>query len=177
MTFRDDTTALHARLAALEQELASTRGLTERNRLLEQENAQLTAELAETKRKLRKLRKRFEPPRPDPPLPAPGQAASGDARFLPLTFRWRDAGGEHQETIRRDIIKIGKLGSSHLRIADESVSRMHAVIEVQNEQAVIIDLGSSEGTRVNGKKVNKATLKDGDMLTLGRVDVIIGIRF
>jgi pSer/pThr/pTyr-binding forkhead associated (FHA) protein len=134
---------------------------------------QLREELAESKRKLRKLRKRLDAPRPDPPRPDAKSAAEGDDDVLPLTFRWRDEDGEHQETLRRDIIKIGKLGSSHLRIADESVSRMQ--IEAQGNKVVIIDLGSSEGTHVNGKKVNKKALKDGDMLTLGRVSVVIGM--
>ena len=35
-----------------------------------------------------------------------------------------------EEVLNQDVIKVGKLASSHLRIDDETVSRMHAVIEV-----------------------------------------------
>ena len=59
------------------------------------------------------------------------------------------------ETLNQDIIKVGKLPTSHLRIEDENVSRMHAVIEVTSpDEIFIIDLGSASGTIVNGKKVN-----------------------
>jgi len=81
------------------------------------------------------------------------------------------------ETLSQDIIKVGKLPSSHLRIEDENVSRMHAVIEVTGpEEIYIIDLGSAAGTIVNGKKVNKCKLQNGDEIVLGgaRVTVEIG---
>ncbi len=65
--------------------------------------------------------------------------------------------------LAQDIIKVGKLPSSHLRIDDDNVSRMHAVIEVTGpDEIFIIDLGSASGTIVNGKKVNKCKLQSGD---------------
>jgi len=51
------------------------------------------------------------------------------------------------EELAQDIIKVGKLPSSHLRIDDEAVSRMHAYIEVTGtNDVVIMDLGSATGT-------------------------------
>ncbi len=79
-------------------------------------------------------------------------------------------------TLNQDIIKVGKLSSSHLRIEDESVSRMHAVIEITGPSEIsIIDLGSARGTQVNGEKVNKQKLKNGDELLLGDVRVVLTI--
>lgn len=96
---------------------------------------------------------------------------------LALSFRIFKAG----QLIREDqldqaVIKIGKVPSAHLRIDDDSVSRMHAVIEVTGLEVSLIDLGSTRGTFVNGKKINKATLRSGDVLTLGdvRVELAIG---
>ena len=58
-------------------------------------------------------------------------------------------------TLSQEVIKIGRMASSHLQIDDEGVSRMHAVIEVDaSGQVHVIDLGSATGTVVNGKKVN-----------------------
>ncbi|MBN2498841.1 MAG: AgmX/PglI C-terminal domain-containing protein [Deltaproteobacteria bacterium] len=72
------------------------------------------------------------------------------------------------EEYDRDIIKIGRLSSAHLRLEDVRVSRIHAVVEVSAGGDVnIIDMGSSEGTFVNGEKVNKASLKHGDEIQLG----------
>src|SRR5688572_32960146 len=81
------------------------------------------------------------------------------------------------ETLNQDIIKVGKLPSSHLRIEDDNVSRMHAVIEVTSPTEIfIIDLGSAAGTIVNGKKVNKTQLQHGDEVMLGDTRVVVEIR-
>ena len=66
---------------------------------------------------------------------------------IPLTFRIHK-GDEllREETLSQPVIKVGKLSSSHLRLDDESVSRMHAVIEVSAADDIsIIDLGSTKG--------------------------------
>lgn len=68
----------------------------------------------------------------------------------------------------RDIIKIGRLSSAHLCLDDEKVSRIHSVIEVSADGSLsIIDMGSVEGTFVNGKRVNKGSLVFGDQIRLG----------
>ncbi len=68
----------------------------------------------------------------------------------------------------RDIIKIGRLSSAHLCLDDEKVSRIHSVIEVAPNGALsIIDMGSVEGTYVNGKRVNKGAIASGDEIKVG----------
>jgi pSer/pThr/pTyr-binding forkhead associated (FHA) protein len=80
------------------------------------------------------------------------------------------------ETLSRRIIKIGKLSSSNLRVDDESVSRMHAVIEVTGPDDIsIIDLGWTKGTIVNGQKVKKAKLQDGDVVVLGDTRIVLKV--
>ena len=96
---------------------------------------------------------------------------------IPMTFRIY-SGDElvRTEQLTQDIIKVGKLPSSHLRIDDDNVSRMHAVIEVTGPDDIfIIDLGSASGTIVNGKKVNKCKLQSGDEIQLGDTRVEVGI--
>lgn len=70
-------------------------------------------------------------------------------------------------TLQQDIVKIGKLDSSHLRIDDEDVSRMHSVMECVGGNWKIIDLGSSEGTIVNNVNVNNCGLVEGDEIRIG----------
>lgn len=66
------------------------------------------------------------------------------------------------------IIKIGKLSSVNLRLDDPNVNRIHAVIEVTDgEEAQIIDMGSSKGTRVNDKRVHKSRVVSGDRIQVG----------
>lgn len=90
--------------------------------------------------------------------------------------------GDHlvgSETLSQEIIKIGRLQTSDIRLEDDKVSRMHAVIEVTAPGEVfIIDLGSAAGTLVNGEKINKRKLQTGDVVQLGNkrlhVDIITG---
>src|SRR3954447_1880340 len=79
-----------------------------------------------------------------------------------------------EEVLAQDVIKVGKLASSHLRIDDETVSRMHAVIEATGPDEVhIIDLGSTRGTLVNGERISKARLQSGDEIMFGDSRVIV----
>jgi hypothetical protein len=77
-----------------------------------------------------------------------------------------------ESTLSQEVIKIGRMASSHLQIDDEGVSKMHAVVEIGGDgDAHIIDLGSDSGTMVNGTKVNKSVIKDGDVIALGNVEI------
>src|SRR5215468_5192353 len=79
-----------------------------------------------------------------------------------------------EEVLAQDVIKVGKLASSHLRLDDETVSRMHAVIEVTGPDEIhIIDLGSTRGTLVNGERISKARLQSGDEIMFGDSRVIV----
>jgi FHA domain len=97
---------------------------------------------------------------------------------VPLTFRiFKGEQLVREERLSLSVIKIGKVPSAHLKLDDETVSRTHAIIEVNGPGDVsIIDLGSTKGTFVNGQKVNKAKLQTGDSIAVGetRIEVAIG---
>lgn len=97
---------------------------------------------------------------------------------VPLTFRvFKGSQFIREEQLSLSVIKLGKVPSAHLKLDDESVSRMHAIIEVNGPTDVsIIDLGSAKGTFVNGQKVNKAKLQTGDTIVVGetRIELAIG---
>lgn len=96
---------------------------------------------------------------------------------LALSFRLFHNGQLiREETLTQSVIKIGKVPSAHLQIADDAVSRMHALVEVTGRDVSLIDLGSTRGTFVNGKKVNKARLESGDVITLGDTRIELTIR-
>ena len=77
------------------------------------------------------------------------------------------------EKLNQETIKIGKISSAHLQLEDESVSRLHANIEVTAKgEVTIVDLQSSKGTFVNGSKLAPSkpqTLKAGDEVKVGDV--------
>ncbi len=97
---------------------------------------------------------------------------------VPLTFRiFKGDQLLREEKLSLSVIKLGKVPSAHLKLDDETVSRMHAIIEVNGPGDVsIIDLGSTKGTFVNGQKVNKAKLQSGDTIVVGetRIELAIG---
>src|SRR4051812_46169639 len=97
---------------------------------------------------------------------------------VPLTFRiFKGDQLLREERLSLSVIKLGKVPSAHLKLDDETVSRMHAIIEVNGPGDVsIIDLGSTKGTFVNGQKVNKAKLQSGDTIVVGetRIELSIG---
>ena len=62
------------------------------------------------------------------------------------------------------------------RAYEAGVSRMHVSIRVMEDQIVIIDLGSANGTRVNGRKISSHIpypINHGDVLTLGKFKIQI----
>jgi TonB family protein len=88
---------------------------------------------------------------------------------IPLTLKvFKNGTLVSSQDFSRDIIKIGRLSSAHLRLEDEKVSRVHSVIEVSADGALsIVDMGSVEGTYVNGKRVTKGRISFGDEIRLG----------
>lgn len=95
---------------------------------------------------------------------------------LTLSFRvYKNGQLVRAEKLTQNVIKLGKVASAHLQLDDESVSRMHAIVEVVGDTVNLIDLGSTRGTFVNGQRINKATLHSGDTITVGdlRVDLAI----
>jgi len=68
-------------------------------------------------------------------------------------------------------VTIGRHRDNRVVIDDTGVSRYHCVIEQQGEGFQIRDLRSSNGTLLNGRKVNVAPLKHGDYLTVGGAQV------
>jgi hypothetical protein len=96
---------------------------------------------------------------------------------VPLTFRiYKGDQFLREEKLSLSVIKLGKVPSAHLKLDDETVSRMHAIIEVNGPGDVsIIDLGSTKGTFVNGQKVNKAKLQSGDTIVVGETKIELSI--
>ena len=82
-----------------------------------------------------------------------------------------------EEPFDRDIIKIGRLASAHLKLDDPKVARIHAVIEATSDGAgfSIIDMGSTDGTFVNGQRVSKERLHDGDQIIVGDRRLVVSI--
>jgi adenylate cyclase len=64
---------------------------------------------------------------------------------------------------------VGRAPTCDLSVADPTISRRHAELVVDDEQVTLRDLGSSNGTFVNGRKVAAATLEVDDLIAFGKV--------
>jgi hypothetical protein len=66
---------------------------------------------------------------------------------------------------------LGRSRECDVRIEDANVSRRHAELRREEDDYWIVDLGSTNGTELNGKRVQRARLSDGDRITLGSTEV------
>ncbi|HYE33159.1 MAG TPA: FHA domain-containing protein [Methylomirabilota bacterium] len=66
--------------------------------------------------------------------------------------------------------QVGRNPTNELRIGDASVSAFHCEVEVTASEVTIRDLGSTNGTFINGERVSEAALKPGQFLKLGAVE-------
>jgi hypothetical protein len=87
-------------------------------------------------------------------------------------LRVHEDGGERAIPIDKDVLTIGRLSECDVVINDNGASRRHAQIRTVGGVSTLTDLGSTNGTKVNGRDVQSAELSDGDRITVGatRID-------
>jgi pSer/pThr/pTyr-binding forkhead associated (FHA) protein len=71
--------------------------------------------------------------------------------------------------IDRSWMVIGRGRSADIVIAEPTISRAHAVIGYEDEEFFVQDLGSTNGTRVNGERRPRCRLADRDQVLLGKL--------
>ncbi|GIU96621.1 MAG: hypothetical protein KatS3mg013_0424 [Actinomycetota bacterium] len=89
----------------------------------------------------------------------PGQA-------LLLVRRGPTAGSSF--LLAEDVTTVGRNPDSAVFLDDVTVSRKHAVVERRSDGWFVRDLGSLNGTYVNGEQVDEAALASGDEVQIGR---------
>src|SRR3954471_130829 len=88
-------------------------------------------------------------------------------RHLALRFiSGKYQGGEFPLGVQQEIV-VGRSSELDMVLVEDMVSRRHARIEYADDQIVIEDLASTNGTFVNGEKIKRATLKEGDRVLIG----------
>ncbi len=72
---------------------------------------------------------------------------------------------------------VGRSERANFRLAvkDNSISRIHFMIEMNPPRCRLTDMDSTNGTRVNGQKVAIADLKDGDLITAGKTTLLVSM--
>jgi hypothetical protein len=127
---------------------------------------------------------------PTPPAPALESAPS--TTMIYPAREWADASAEAQPSPEppREVVTITLAGHAHpitsrsfvigrsrecdLRVTDGNASRRHAEITQEGSVYVLVDLGSTNGTELNGRRVTRQELSDGDRITIGATDLVFG---
>jgi Protein of unknown function (DUF3662)/FHA domain len=118
---------------------------------------------------------------PAPVVPAPAEAsatlvyassenaapaAPAASEVVTLTFDGRTY------PVTSQTVVIGRSRECDVRLADTNVSRRHAELRRENETYWLVDLGSTNGTELNGRRVERGQLSDGDAITIGSTELI-----
>ncbi len=126
-----------------------------------------------------------ESPRPKPPTPPPATAAPAtvapavaqppampisDGARVPVLIIRQD-GVNREYPVRFQRVSIGVQSDNDLVLDAGKVSRYHAEIRQVDQVWILRDLGSKNGTLVNGQKIEEAVLNDGDRLEVGTAQI------
>jgi len=102
------------------------------------------------------------PPTPEAPAPEPVR------EIVTLTV----AGRTHEVT--KPTVVLGRSREADVRVADVNVSRRHAELRQEGAGYWIVDLGSTNGLEVNGKRTDRSRVRDGDRITMGSTEIVFG---
>ncbi|MFV0523453.1 MAG: FhaA domain-containing protein [Acidimicrobiales bacterium] len=95
---------------------------------------------------------------------------SYDERIAPDSeSAWFEEPSGQQHRIAAPLAAVGRLSDSDIVINDQNVSRRHAEIHVVGDDYELVDLGSTNGSKVNGERIQRRTLADGDQVTFGAI--------
>jgi hypothetical protein len=74
---------------------------------------------------------------------------------------------EKRYDMKRIVISIGRSDENDIVLHDRALSWRHAKIRLEGKKYFIYDLASTNGTRVNGRKIRKKWIKEGDIIEMG----------
>jgi adenylate cyclase len=89
-----------------------------------------------------------------------------------MPFKLTSVGGEHEQTFDLPVgstVVVGRALTSDIPVFDPTISRRHAELVAGDEGVEVRDLGSSNGTYLNGGRIETARLASGDVISFGKV--------
>ena len=107
-------------------------------------------------------------PKAPPPTEPIAEPAEVEREQVSLTMN-----GRRRVLTERRVV-LGRSKECDVQVPDANVSRRHAELRQEGSSWWIVDLDSTNGTEVNGKRVPRAKLADGDKITLGSTELVFG---
>ncbi|WP_433465565.1 FhaA domain-containing protein [Spirillospora sp. CA-142024] len=108
----------------------------------------------------------------DVPQAGRGGALGGHPRLLVTTAVEGSDTTQRTYEINTPVTLLGRGTDCDLRLVDPGVSRHHAEIRVEGPEIALVDLGSTNGSFVNGQPIRRVTLVDGSRVTMGRTTLV-----
>jgi pSer/pThr/pTyr-binding forkhead associated (FHA) protein len=81
---------------------------------------------------------------------------------------------EKRYEIKGAVTSIGTSADNDIVLQDKAVSRHHAKIRIEGQKYFVYDLASTNGTRINDRKITKKWIKEGDSIEMGHTKMIFG---
>jgi hypothetical protein len=85
---------------------------------------------------------------------------------------WLSLPGRSPFPLEDDLINVGRGPDNHLVLEDERVSQYHARIRRSGRVFYLFDLASTNGTWVNGQRIFRLLLRDGDKIQVGNTTLV-----
>ena len=85
------------------------------------------------------------------------------------SLKIKEPSGEREVKITGSRLTIGRLPENDIVLIDETISRHHAELILKHGDYILKDLGTRNGTWVNGERIKEIKLKDGDELKIGTI--------
>jgi hypothetical protein len=105
-----------------------------------------------------------------PPVQQPTEAASPVDLGIEREVAVLSWDGERHEIAKRRVV-LGRSKDADLQVSDPNVSRRHAELRQEGATYWLIDLDSTNGVEVRGKRVKRLKLEDGTRFTIGSTEI------
>jgi predicted component of type VI protein secretion system len=105
------------------------------------------------------------------PIPQPTEAASAVELGVQREVAVLSWEGKRQELEKRRVV-IGRSKDADVQVTDPNVSRRHAEVHQEGATYWLVDLDSTNGVEVRGKRVKRLKLEDGSRFTIGSTELV-----
>ncbi|MGZ4359157.1 MAG: FhaA domain-containing protein [Gaiellaceae bacterium] len=122
------------------------------------------------------------PVTPPPPVPGPGPSGAtvlygpdespevGQEPAAPEPPAL--VAGDRRYPLDKPLLVIGRSSECDIQLADPNVSRRHAEIRQEGDSYLLLDLGSTNGSELNGQRVKRGHLEPGDRILIGQTELV-----
>jgi hypothetical protein len=107
------------------------------------------------------------------PTPPDTEAVSAEELGLEREVATLSWDGQRRELTKRRAV-IGRSKDCEIQVSDPNVSRRHAEVRQEGAAHWVVDLDSTNGTEVNGRRLKRAKLRPGDTITVGSTAIVFG---